>query len=309
MVNYMDEQNAFEKLQIRAEDLFREATYEELFGNHLFESQEQEYYLFPSSHIGDAVWLVENGTDNEYEVLRAKNANKQQVVPQYCSFYHCEPIDRTWLEDNRVKDIETKIKNGGKLLAKKVNKAYVDVLAKSVSESVQVQNGQLDEVLADVFSKQVKDGFRPNKFLFPEHLEAKLLQQGFIVRDEEIQNRHYVGKTITGQQAFSSNDLPAGMAILFDSAVGITLIKNPKFSVERLKAFVLGVCGYYGTNLIIKNVSGVIAIEGIDQALIKKSGNIPVARSALDLTLYIDPARLLEIKEITSAKYDLSKLI
>jgi hypothetical protein len=118
-----------------------------------------------------------------------------------------------------------------------------------------------------------------------------------------------VGKTITGQQAFSSSDLPAETAILFDSAVGITIIKNPRFSIERLKAFVLGVCGYYGTNLIVKNISGVIAIEGIDQVLIKKSENIPVAKSALDSMLYVDPARLLELQEIASAKYDLSKLI
>ena len=300
--------NVFEQLQIRAEDIFRVAAYEEFFGNHLFESQDQDYYEFSSDHLGDTLWLVGKPPEyNEYEILRIKDANKHQIIPQPCPFYHCEPIDRTWLEDKRVQDIEVKIRGGGKLLAQKINKAFVDVLLLSISERVKIHNHQLDELIADVFSTLVKKGFHPDRFIFPEHLEAKFVRQGLIIRDKDIQNHHYVGKTITGQQAYSSKDLPTGLVLLLDSEIGTVLLKNPRFSAEKLKALTYGVCGYYATNLIIKNTHGIVAIEGIDEMPPKKPDNISTL--TLSSTQYVDSARLLELREITSKEFDLSKLI
>lgn len=301
--------NVFEQLQIRAEDIFRLAAYEEFFGNYLFETQDQDYYLFSSDHLGETLWLIRKSPEHdEYEILHTADAYKQQVIPLPCPFYHCEPIHRTWLDDKRVQDIEVKIRGGGKLLAQKINKAFIDVLLSSSSERVNIHDRQLDELLADVFSSLVKKDFRPNRFIFPEHLEAKLVQQGLITRDKDIQNHHYVGKTTTGQQAYSSKDLPTGLALLFDSEIGTVLLKNPRFSAEKLRALTYGVCGYYETNLIIKNTQGIIAIEGIDKMSSKKPDNIPVS-STLSSIQYVDSARLLELREIRSKKFDLSKLI
>ena len=304
----MNEQNVFEKLNIKAEDLYKEATLKEFFGNHLFEVQEDDYFLFPTSHVGDTVWLVgdrsESG-DDVYKVLLVKDANKQQVVAQPYSFYHCEPIDRTWFDDNRINDIEAKIKNGGKYLAQKINKAFADVLLESASENVQIQDGQLDKILASVYSEQVKNGFHPDKFLFPEHLEAKLVQQGFIIRDREIQSRHYVGKTVTGQQAFWSNDLPINTAILLDSAVGIALTKKLRVRIERLRAFVVGVCGYYGMNPVVKNTKGIIAIEGVDKVISNSSVPVPQTQGRN----FIDIQIIEHLRNTTNKNFDLSRLV
>lgn len=308
----------FDQVQIQAEDLFKEATFEEFFGNYLFELVERTYYRFSSEETGDSVWLIprrsqDQGQEQEYEPLKVESVRKfppNQIVPGLCSFEHCEPIDGTLIEDSRVRDIEAKLRNGGKTLACKANRAFVEVLLASVTDEtkVEVQDEELDEILADVFSESVSEGFRPDRFLFPEHLEAKLVQQGLIVRDKEIQNTHYVGKTITGQRAFWSKELPHDMAIVFDSTAGVTLSGTSRFRVGRLGPFLPGVCGYLELNPIVKNTKAVIALDGVGQAARRKSTEeIPLVQTTE--STFVDLGRIEELQAITSSNFDLSKLI
>lgn len=92
----MEEQSIFEKHQIRAKEIFERATFEEFFGNHLFEPKEQDYYIFAPGEPGNAVLL-----DSSLEPIQVDEARKssQPVRPQVCSFNHCEPIDLTLFED------------------------------------------------------------------------------------------------------------------------------------------------------------------------------------------------------------------
>ncbi len=311
----MNEVQAFQSLGIQAEDIFRNALYGECYGNYLFELVEKDYHLFAPNEPGDAVWLVEDRSqDGAYRIVHVEEARKfhtQPIVPSPCNFNHCEPIDDTLLEDRRVESITTKIKQGGKTLGQKLNKAYIDVITASLLEEakIPVQEGRVDEALADVFSRLVKEGYRPNKFLFPQHLEGKLVQQKIIVRDNEIHNPHYVGKTITGQDAFWANDLPGDVAFILDSNIGITLTNKPKFYITSLGAFLPGVCGAIRLNPIVKNRKGIIALMGIEQALsygTVKRVSITKTRSG---NIYVDLGRIEELRAIASPSFDLAKLI
>ncbi len=312
----MNYQPVFERLNIQAEDLFKQATFEEYFGNHLFQFSDQDYYLFSSDEKGDAVCIVERQSQNqeqEYEVLQIAEERKfhsNPIVPRPCSFNHCELIPDTWLEDRRTEDVKSRIKQGGKFLGKKLNKAFVDVLltAASSQTKVQVQDERLDETLADVYSNLVNEGFHPDVFLFPEHLEAKLVLQELILRDREVQNTHYVGRTLSGQAAYWSNELPKNVALIFDSAIGVTITKEPRFRIVRMRAFTPSVCGYIRLNPIVKNTAGIIAIEGVDIALNRRRDEVTTMQS-MTVIPYIDLDRIEELRAISSRNFDLTKLI
>ena len=308
----MNYQSAFEKLAIPAEQLFKEATFEEFFGYHLFDTRDQGYYLFPSHERGDAVCLLEkqrSDQEEQYEILPISEERKfhpNPIAPRTCSFNHCETIPETWLEDRRAGDIKSRIKQGGKCLGKKLNKAFADVLlAASSHTKVQLQDKGLDETLADVYSDLVNDGFHPDVFLFPEHLEAKLVQQGIIDRDREIQNAHYVGTTQSGQAAYWSSNLPNDTALVFDHSIGVTIGRESRFSVVRMQAFTPGVWGYVRLNPIVKNTSGIIAVEGIDKALDRQVTRV----QQMTVIPYVDLDRIRELRAISSPSFDLTKLI
>jgi hypothetical protein len=262
------------------------------------------------------VCIVEGQSQNrerKYEVLgfsEEKKHGPNPVVPQLCSFNHCEPIPETWVEDRRAGDIESRIKQGGRSLGKKLNRAFADVLlAASLSQAtVRVEDEGVDETLANIYSDLVREGFHPDVLLFPEHLEAKLVQQGVIVRDREVQDAHYVGTTLSGQAAYWSSDLPSDTAVMFDSAVGVTITREPRFRVVRMRPFTPGVCGYVDLNPIVKNAAGIIAIEGIDKALeSRKDGAGTMQR--IGVGAYIDLDRIEELRAISSTHLDLTKLI
>lgn len=311
----MDERQAFESLGFQVEDVFREATFQDFFGNHLFDPEEQDYFFFASPEPGDAVWLIgSRSKDRPYEVRLVKEAEKTQsnrAAARLCSFHHCEPIDDTWLEDRQVGKIKTRLKQGGKILAQKANKAFVDVLTRSVSAetTIHVQGRKLDEVLADVFSRMVSEGHRPDRFLFPEHLQGRLAQQGVIIRNNEIQNSHYAGKTITDQEAFWSSDLPRDIALVFHSAAGITLTGKPRFYLARLGPFLPGVCGDLSLNPIIRNTRAVLAIEGVEEALVRSVGSETAVPKVKSEDMYVDLDRIDQLRAVTSASFDLAKLI
>lgn len=308
----MDYQPAFEKPSVQAEELFKEATFEEFFGDHLFDTRDQGYYLFPSDERGDAVCLLEkrrSDQEEQYEILRIQEERKfhpNPIAPRTCSFDHCETIPDTWIEDGRAEDIKSRIKQGGKSLGKKLNKAFADVLlAASSRTKMRLQDKGLGETLADVYSDLVNDGFYPDVFLFPKHLEAKLVQQGIIDRDREIQNTHYIGTTQSGQAAYWSSDLPNDTALILDSSIGVTISRESRFSIVRMQAFTRGVCGYVRLNPIVKNTSGIIAIEGIDKALDRELTRV----QQMTVIPYVDLDRIGELRAISSPSFDLTKLI
>ncbi|MBI1879416.1 MAG: hypothetical protein HYR94_14560, partial [Chloroflexi bacterium] len=199
---------------------------------------------------------------------------------------------------------------GGKTLGSKLNRAYIHVLTAAILEEAKIPVQQkLDEVLADVFSKMVRDGFRPNRFVFPQYLEGKLVQQKIIIRDNDIQNPHYVGKTITGQDAFWAEEMPGDMAFIFDSTAGITLSSKSRFYIAELGPFLPGVCGVVRLNPIVKNRKGVIALMGIEQALGDKAAKVATPAKAQVTETYVDPKRITELKAIASSHFDLTRLI
>ncbi len=301
----MEEQSIFEKYQIQAKEMFEKETFKEFFGNYLFELKEQSYYLFASNEPGNAVWLNPN-----LEPMQVDEARKssQQIIPQVCSFNHCEPIDLTLFEDKQFSEIDSRIRHGGKSLGEKANKAFTDVLNASISDENRIKAGRqkLDELLADVFSRQVNAGFRPDRFMFPQHLEAKFVQLGIITRDKEIPNSHYVGQTISGQKAFWSENLSPETILVFDSKSGITLTKKARFdTIDRLRAFTPGVCGYLSLNPIIKNTQGIIAITNIDEILAKRTVK---TQTTMEIT-YVEISRINELEALTNSKFDFSKLV
>ena len=77
----MNYQPVFERLSIQAEDLFRQATFEEFFGGHLFESRDQHHYLFPSDEKGDAVCLLEKRPRNEEQEYEEPEV--EYIEPEY----------------------------------------------------------------------------------------------------------------------------------------------------------------------------------------------------------------------------------
>ena len=301
----MEEQSIFEKHQIRAKEIFEQATFEEFFGYHLFEPREQDYYLFSSGESGNAVWL-----NPSLEPMQVDETRKfsQQLIPQVCSFNHCEPIDLTLFEDKRFSDIESRIRHGGKSLGEKANKAFVDVFNAAISDenTIKASGQKLDELLADVFSRQVNAGFRPDRFIFPQYLEAKFVQLEIITRDKEISNLHYVGQTISGQKAFWSEHLSNGTILLFDSKSGITLTKKARFdTIDRLRAFTPGVCGYLSLNPVIKNTQSIIVITNIDEILAKRTAK---TQAEMEIT-YVEINRINELKALSNSQFDLAKLI
>jgi hypothetical protein len=305
----MDQQSIFAQHKIRAKEIFEEATFEEFFGNYLFETSDQAYYEFASNEHGAAAWL--NQDLEPIKVEEERRSYLPAIVPLACSFNHCEPIDSTLFEDKRFSDIEARIRHGGKSLAQKANKAYMDVLNAAVSDRnlVSASGQNLDELLADVFSLQVNAGFRPDRFILPQHLEAKLVQLKIVLRDNAISSSHYVGKTISGQNAFWSEHSGSGTILMFDSNIGITLTKKPKFAtIERLEAFTAGVCGYLSLNPIIKNTQGVIAITHVDQILARRTGGTSTVQIARPIT-YVESGRIDELKALDGSKFDLTKLV
>lgn len=305
----MEEQSIFERHQIKAKEIFEQATFQEFFGNHLFEPREVDYYLFASGESGNAVWLSRN-----LEPMMVDEASKigpHPVIPQTHTIHHCEPIDGTLFQDKRFSDIEAKIKQGGKSLGQKANKAFVDVLNAAISNEncIKASGHKLDETLADLFSQQAQAGFPPDTFLFPKYLEAKLIQAGIIIRDKEIPNLHYVGQTISGQRAFWSENMPNATILMFDSRSGIALTKKPRFeTIERIQAFTPAVCGYLELNPVVKNTQSVIAVNNIDEVLTRPTSSIEMTQTTTPVT-YVDTSRINELKALTSSKFDLTKLI
>jgi hypothetical protein len=310
----MDYELAFERLEIRAVDIFREAFTIQFYGNHLFDMLEQGYYRFSRDETGNSVWLVQNETeDRPYEIFQAAEEQKftRPVVPALVSFSHCEPIGRSLLEDRRLEDIKRRIKRGGELLAHKANKAIIHVLRASIADgtSIPTEARSLDETMAAAFSDSTKRGFPPDKFVFPEHLKARLVQQRLISPDNEIRNAHYVGKTITGQDAFWSRELPEGTALMFASCAGVTLAGEPRFDVLPHRPFTTAVCGHLYLNPIVKDVQAVIELNAVDRALAHGAvPERPIARLQPE-NLYVNSDRIDELRAIKSSSFDLTKLV
>jgi hypothetical protein len=274
-----DYQQQLQQLGIQAGDSFKSAAIDEFFGNFLFEPHESNYYLFQPTEIGDGVWLYEiTSRELLHEIVHVNEKDKLQrkVVPQICTIVHCENIE---IEDRKVAEIERKIKSGGLLLGKKSNKTFTDVLLGAISDTnkLRIENSHISDVLTEGFEHLSRFGLYPNVFLFPQHLEARLVAQGVITRDNEIAHKHYIGKTISGQHAFRSADLPRNTALMLDKSTCLYLTKEQlvKSEVARLGPFRPGICGYLFMNPIVKNVNGILAIENIEQLTMKRPAPIP----------------------------------
>ena len=125
---------------------------------------------------------------------------------------------------------------------------------------------------------------------------------------EKINNDHYVGQTITGQDAFWSEDLPGNVAYLFSRSRGVMIYDEPRYWAGR-RGFALVIEGALRFNPILKNVDDVVLIEGMDKILISKSAAKPRAITAEVDEVFVNLDRLEELRNIHSDRFDLQKLI
>ncbi len=302
----MDAKQIAEWWKTDSVDGYRHAFIKDFLGDHLFEVEDQTYYQFSQTESGDSVWLIPTGNKEiPYEFRLFEEKAKLSVIPSPISFHDCKAIPRTWLEDRQLERVKKELTRGGENFAKSLNKASIDVLLASLSENnkFNIANTKIDEKLAEFVDKLAQQGFTPDKCLFSSTLKGRLLQQKIIIPDSAIDSSFYTGKTITGQDAFFSADLPSNLIIVFDSSATLLLKRRMAFErVDRLKAFTLGVCGYLDLNPIIKDTRALIAMEGIEESLaqlITVSINTP----------YVDSTRIEELRTITSSSFDLTKLI
>jgi hypothetical protein len=304
----------------QAEDEFRQAVFSELYVLYLFVEEPLDlahYYLFKSDDQGDAVWLNQrNEKKQEYELLRVPEARKvspsQPACPVICKFWHDISIDVHQLARTiSVKNIEKKMKEGGKTFAQEINRYFVAVLeTSSVDNKVPVQNKRLDDVLAEVGDELSGRSFTADRFLFQKDLQGRLIQRNIIIPDDELPKvSHYVGKTKTGLYAFWSSELSEDTALVFDSTVNMVITQEPEFRpwIDHNDPFLKTVRGTIYLNPIVKNVQSVIALEGIEDALAQVGrGEV---KQAKDEIMFVDLDRIEEMRAITSSSFDLVKLI
>jgi hypothetical protein len=301
----MDTKSAVEWWKSQAKDVFEQAVFAELYSYRLFEIEDRRYYSFQSNEIGDSVWLIQ--LNQKYKVKRFEEALKLsgQVRPVPCTFSHHVPIPLTWLEDGEIKRIENELRQGGKDFAQKINQAFVDVLMASVENEARAQNEELDKLLAQIFDDLVVEGFTAKVFLFPQRFKGKLLVQEIITPSKEIQNEHYVGETITGQQAFWSDELPDDVALIFDSTAGVTITQDSNFWLAQQPGLALAACGKIRLNFIVKDTQAIIALEGIEQALARRaSGKVPTRQTKTEISMlsnvpFLSQSDILDAQEMS----------
>jgi hypothetical protein len=207
-------------------NIFKQALFDELYSYHLFQKEARDYYLFKPHETGDSAWLIPSqGKGHGYEARRFTEEIKrppQRVVPATCRFEHYVPFDKLMLVD-RVQDIENEVREGGSQLAQDINRSFINVLMKAVSDStLQTQDDELQTFLARVADELTGRDFNADRFLFPKHLKNRLLLEA-IKQDNEVDNAHYVGKTNTGLKAFWSAELPDSTVLVFDSTAGVVI--------------------------------------------------------------------------------------
>lgn len=299
--------------QEKAADVFKEIVFSEVYGFHLFGKEPldpgQQYYWFQPDDRGDAVWLVQHDPQKqEYKPSRFDEAKKlaRVVAPRICTFWHSIYIDATRLVTvgTGIRDIEEEVSKGGQAFARTINQVFVDVLLMAATDNkVPAQSMRLDDALAQVSDGLSRAGFNADRFLFPRDFLHRLVQQGIIVRDDEIQNNHYAGKTKTGLYAFCSSELSGDTALIFDSTAGITITLDPIFKqVSAPNPFSIGIGGTVYLNPIVKNTRSIVALEGIGEVIDFKPpymSSVPAA-----------PASELAIEKsgMDSIKPDLDKL-
>lgn len=315
----MEENPAIQWWKEQAADEFRQIVFSELYSLHLFVEEPlswvKDYYQFDKEDRGDAIWLVQRDPhQQEYKTLRVEEAKKlspsQPIIAKACSFWGDVSFDIHWLSTSAsVRDLKKKVTREGKELADRINRLSLDVLLAASAESrITAQKSTLDDFLADGSDKLSSRGFSADRFLFPKNMQHRLLRNGIITADDEIESNHYVGKTRTGLFAFWSDELPDDTALIFDSNANIVITHDPKFEAHKTDdPFFVGVGGVVYLNPIIKNVQAIIELNGVEEALTRaKGGDIKQAKSEI---MFVDLVRIEELRAITSSSFDLAKLI
>lgn len=248
-------------------EIFKRAFAAEFYGNHLIETEIEEYVTFQRGTGGDVVWAEhDQSAESRYVVHRVEDQGRQRFASSHVArvvFKKEVVFDQSWPRQS----IENELSKGGKAFAGEVNHAFVDVLAESGRESFEIQDEELDVFLAGVVDRLRADGFEPNRFLFPSQIKTRLEQRGAILDDGLIENLHYAGKTIVGDlAAFWSRQLPKDTALVFASGVGVVTKREPAFWMG-VSGWRAKVRGEVQINPIIKNTRGVVSIKGVEQAV------------------------------------------
>ncbi len=241
---------------------FRQAFLDEFYACYLFDKEYKDHYLFRPDETGDSMWLMPiPGQDQSYQARLFKDDIKlppqRRVVPSVWPFGHSvsyEPTHCDW------KDIVNRVEEGGRRLAQKINRCFVEVLMDSVSgPPLQMQEGDPGESVARVADNLADRGFDADRFLFPKRLKNRLIRT-IISHDDSIQNVHYAGTTDTGLKAFWSSELPRSTALVFDSRAGLVITQEPRYWSGKGRGFCREVGGEVGVNLIVKNTQSIAAI-------------------------------------------------
>ena len=310
----MDVASLTEWLKEQAADFFRELVLTKLYGNELFEKDDNTYYQFgPNEQKGASVWLRPINRNKRCEAFLVEESAKyprQTVMPSPFPFYHCASIPGTWVEDRQQQRIRNKLKEDARAFAGQINQAFVDVLvlaSSSNSGSEQPANIGIPDLLVWADETLSERNFNSDTLLFPRRYKSRLLAQELIVPDDEIRNEYYVGKTKTGLRAYGIDELPDRLAVVFDSNAGVTLAQKQDFWFEpRLDPFTPGICGKLELNPIVKDTAAVVPLMNLEQLLtISHDRSIQTDNEEM----YVDSGRLDELRAISSPDFDLTKLI
>lgn len=281
-------------LEQKGADLFTEAVLYELYSRYLFSEEQLEgrdFFHIPREERKDIVILSQLGSQQEYEPKRIRRTDKRsQSIIKPCKFWHDVCFDEIWIKarDYGIKDIERKVKEGGKQLAERINLEFERVLLASVEETQVIPSVGLDDALAQISDQLSETGFSADRFLFPEGFRHRLIQRGVIKEDQDIHNEHYAGKTNTGLYAFRSRKLPEDTFLVLDSTPNVTItigtIPQAQFR-EYPEHSAIGVRGVACLNPIVREKRSIIAVGGLDQMVdLMQSHATPVLATPAELT-------------------------
>ena len=107
----------FKQLKIQAEDLFKQATFEEFYGKYLFETSEQVHYFFTPDEENDSVCLVEQ-PNQQFEALRMKEAKKLPIINQSLGYVTSASARLLLVPGSKINESERLRPNCGKVVSR-----------------------------------------------------------------------------------------------------------------------------------------------------------------------------------------------
>lgn len=304
----MREQQGQGGLEEQLKNVFQSTFEAEVWGFELFKTRESSYYLFGADEKGPAVWLVPDRVD-EYKVICIEEQDKlaHRTGPGEVVFRHKKLGSDLYFLDG-AHSVEEWVEDAARAFAKKINKAFMDVLLASVSDETEAraQGHRLDVSLAQVADGLRDKGYHPSHVLFPIGCHDALIVHDAVVSDKEIDNRWYLGRTPTGLQALCLAGLHSSAALVLDRQQ-LTVLAQPLW-VNVVKAELqVRLYAEQRLNPIVRDTHAVAELERVEESL-GYSREADLAATSPS-AVYVNPQRIDELRKCTTKEWDLTRLI